>query len=70
MPNFLFDGAPLPLPESPPNPPSTIFQLFACILAMLLWFESIVFVLPEKWRDKFSELQFGPLWTAKGRARP
>jgi hypothetical protein len=50
--------------------PRPALQLFACILAALLWFETIVLILPERWRRKVSELQFGPSWTAKRRARP
>jgi len=37
-------------------------QLFACILVPLLWLEIIVFTLPEKWRDRIYDLQFGPRW--------
>jgi hypothetical protein len=51
-----------PLPDFPINPPSTVEQLFACIISVLLLFETVVLVLPEKWRDRISVLQFGPHW--------
>jgi hypothetical protein len=41
-------------------------QIFSCVLVVLLWFESIVLVLPERWREKIGALQFGPRWAAKG----
>jgi len=52
------------------NPPGKVELLFVCILAVLLWFELIVFLLPERWREKIGALQFGPAWAAKRRDRP
>jgi hypothetical protein len=54
-----------PPPDFPVDPPNTAEQLFACIVLVLLWFETIVLLLPERWRWKISELQFGPSWAAK-----
>jgi hypothetical protein len=54
-----------PPPDFPIDPPGTVEQLFACILSVLLLFETLVLCLPEKWRWRISELQFGPHWTAK-----
>jgi len=62
---------PFPLPpDMPIDPPGPVFQLLVCIVAVLLWFETIVFVLPEKWREKIGALQFGPSWAAKKSRRP
>jgi hypothetical protein len=58
----------LPFPPSPIipiHPPGKIELLFVCILATLLWFELIVFLLPEPWREKIGELQFGSAWAKK-----
>jgi hypothetical protein len=54
-----------PPPDMPVDPPGPVFQFFVCILLLLLWFEMIVFALPEKWRDRIYDLQFGPSWAAK-----
>jgi hypothetical protein len=58
-----------PFPPPPPyaegDTPSAFLQLFSCIISVLLLFETIVLFLPEKWRWKISQLQFGPHWTAK-----
>jgi hypothetical protein len=54
-----------PPPDMPFDPPGMVEQLLACILVVLLTFETIVLVLPEKWRDRISALQFGPKWAAK-----
>jgi hypothetical protein len=49
---------------------SPVFELlFVCILATLLWFELIVFLLPERWREKIGELQFGPAWAKRRDSR-
>jgi hypothetical protein len=49
---------------------SPVFELlFVCILAVFLWFELIVFLLPDRWREKIGALQFGPAWAAKRRER-
>jgi hypothetical protein len=58
-----------PPPPLPPwvDPPGPVEQLFACILATLLWFQSIVLILPEKWANRIYDLQFGPKWAAKRR---
>ena len=63
---------PYPPPPDMPiiNPPGKVELLFLCILATLLWFELIVFLLPERWREKIGALQFGPAWAAKRRERP
>ena len=59
---------PFPPPHDfPIDPPSTVEQLFACILSVLLLFETVVLVLPEKWRDRISQLQFGPHWNPNRR---
>jgi hypothetical protein len=42
----------------PPDGPAS--QLFCCFLVVLLTFETIVLLLPERWRCRISELQFGP----------
>jgi len=47
--------------------PGVVYQLFPCILFVLLWFEMVVLILPERWRGNVYELQFGPAWTAKKR---
>ena len=59
-----------PPPDMPLDPPGPAFQLLVCLLVPLLWFETIVFVLPENWRDRIYDLQFGPRWAAKRRDRP
>jgi len=59
-----------PPPDMPLDPPGPIEQLFACILGPLLLFQTIVFALPEKWRDRIYDLQYGPKWSAKRRERP
>lgn len=54
----------IPLP--PPNfdySPGPIFQFLVCILLPLMWFGLFVQLLPERWREKVCELQFGPRWT-------
>jgi len=56
---------PLPPPYPEGDPPSLFLQLYWCIVCVLLTFETIVLFLPEKWRDRISQLQFGPHWTAK-----
>ncbi len=63
---------PYPPPPDMPiiNPPGKVELLFLCILATLLWFELIVFLLPERWREKIGALQFGPAWAAKRGKRP
>jgi hypothetical protein len=63
----------LPFPPSPVipiHPPGKVELLFVCILAVLLWFELIVFLLPDRWREKIGAWQFGPAWAAKRRERP
>jgi hypothetical protein len=59
-----------PSPDMPIDPPGKVELLFVCILATLLWFELIVFLLPEQWREKIGALQYGPAWAAKKRERP
>jgi hypothetical protein len=59
-----------PPPDMHIDPPGPAFQLFACIISVLLWFETVVFVLPERLRNKIYDLQFGPAWAAKRRERP
>ncbi len=59
-----------PPPDTPIDPPGVAFQILSCIVFVLLWFETIVFVLPERWREKIGALQFGPSWAAKRRERP
>ena len=54
-----------PPPDFPIDPPSSVEQLFASIISVLLLFETIVLVLPEKWREKICALQFGKKWAAK-----
>jgi hypothetical protein len=57
--------------ENAPSVPSLpVFELLSvCILAVFLWFELIVFLLPDRWREKIGALQFGPAWAAKRRER-
>jgi uncharacterized membrane protein YbhN (UPF0104 family) len=43
-------------------PDSTASQLFCCLLVVLLAFETIVLILPGKWREKIGALQFGLRW--------
>jgi hypothetical protein len=57
-----------PPPDMPLDPPGPAFQLLVCIRVPLLWFEMIVLLLPERWRNRIFELQFG--WAAKGKDRP
>ena len=52
----------------PPDGPAS--QLFCCLLVVLLTFETIVLMLPDKWREKIGALQSGPRWAAKRMARP
>jgi hypothetical protein len=56
-----------PPPDMPLDPPGVPMQIFSCVLVVLLWFESIVLLLPERWREKIGALQFGASWAAKGR---
>ncbi len=51
-----------PPPDVPLDPPGVPMQIFSCVIAVLLLFESIVLILPERWRWKISELQFGSCW--------
>ena len=59
-----------PPPDMPIDPPGKVELLFACILVVALWFEVIVWLLPERWREKIDALQYGASWTAKRRERP
>jgi hypothetical protein len=59
-----------PQPDMPLDSPGPAFQLFVCILFVLAWFEAIVQFLPQQWREKISDLRFGPSWAAKRRGRP
>jgi hypothetical protein len=56
---------PVPPPDFPIDPPGIVFQLFTCLLVVCLWLEMIVLVLPERWRRKVCEIQFGPRWAAR-----
>ncbi len=56
-----------PPPDMPLDPPGPAFQLFVCILFVLMWFEVIVQFFPEHWRERIGALQFGPGWAAKHR---
>jgi len=38
------------------------------MVMVFVWFKTIVLFMPEKWRDRFSELQFGR-WAAKRKER-
>jgi hypothetical protein len=60
---------PFPVPPSdvPLDPPGIVAQLFVCLLVVFGWFEMIVWILPERWRHKVCELQFGPCWAARNR---
>jgi hypothetical protein len=52
------------------SPVFPVFELlFVCVLAVFLWFELIVFLLPERWREKIGELQFGPAWAKRRDSR-
>ena len=53
--------------DVPLNPPGIVFQLFTCLFVVCLWLEMVVMVLPERWRRKVCELQFGPRWMARRR---
>jgi hypothetical protein len=56
----------LPIPPEPlADPPSTFLLLYSCVVVVLLTFETIVLFLPEEWRQRISQIQFGPRWTAK-----
>jgi hypothetical protein len=57
---------PLP-PDIPVDPPGVVFQLFACFVVVLLFVESIILALPDRWRQKVCELQFGAGWTARNK---
>ena len=59
-----------PPPDMPIDPPSVPMQIFSCVVGVLLLFETIVMLLPERWREKISELQFGPSWAAKRKELP
>ena len=56
-----------PPPDMPLDPPGPAFQMLVCILFVVAWFEAIVQLLPERWREKIGALQFGPRWAAKHR---
>jgi hypothetical protein len=56
-----------PPPDMPLDPPGPAFQLLVCILFVLMWFKTIVMFLPERWREKISELQFPTRAAKKGR---
>ncbi len=53
-----------PQPDTP-DPPGLAFQVFVCILVTFTLFEMVVFALPEKWRDRIYDLQFGASWATK-----
>ena len=53
-----------PPPDVPLDPPGVVAQLFTCFLVVCLWFETVVLLLPERWKRKVCELQFGPGWAA------
>ncbi len=55
-----------PPPDMPLDPPGVVFQIFLCVLVPLLWFETILLFLPEKWRRKVSAWQFGARWGRRG----
>jgi hypothetical protein len=38
----------LPIPPEPQVPPSAALQIFLCVLVVLLWFEIILLVMPER----------------------
>ena len=57
-----------PPPDVPLDPPGPVFRLLVCILLVFVWFRAIVMFLPERWREKISELQFGP-WARRNRAK-
>ena len=60
---------PIPQPDVPLDPPGVVLQLFICVLVVCLWLELVVLVLPERWRRKACELQFGPRWAARNRQK-
>jgi hypothetical protein len=56
----------LPIPPEPiGDPPSTFLLLYSCVVVVLLTFETFVLFLPEERRQRISQIQFGPRWTAK-----
>jgi hypothetical protein len=63
---------PFPPPPDWPqlDPPGVPMQTFSCVLVVLLLFENVVLLLPERWREKIGALQFGPGYAAKRRERP
>ena len=60
---------PFPVPPSdvPLDPLGIVPRLFTCLFVVCLWLEMVVTVLPERWRRKVCELQFGPRWVARMR---
>ena len=56
-----------PAPDVSLDPPGIVSQLFTCLFVVCLWLEMGVMVLPERWRRKVCELQFGPRWMARMR---
>lgn len=57
-----------PIPPEPlSDPPSTFLLAYSCIVVVLLTFETTVLFLPENWRQRISQLTFGPSWNARRR---
>ncbi len=61
---------PPPQPYMPLDPPGPVMQCFACFLVVIATVEMIAFILPDKWRDRISAVQFGRRWIAKRRGNP
>ena len=56
-----------PPPDVPIHPSAPWFQLLTCLVLVLIWFELVLMLLPERWRRKICQLQFGPRWAGRNR---
>ena len=66
---LLFFGLCTLVLDSPSSASGAAFQIFACVLVVPLWIETVVLILPERWRQRIFELQFGPRWTKENSRR-
>ncbi len=57
-----------PIPPEPSTDPSNTFLLlYFCFVVVLLTFETTVLFLPGNWRQRISQLTFGPHWNPNRR---
>jgi len=48
-----------PPPDTPIGPQGPVEKFFACIVIVLLSVAIVVLLMPERWRDRISELWYG-----------